>query len=951
MENIWRRVQNGEHVQITVKRQRQDTGQTIWLLNQYVPVKNEEGDIDKIIYLALDITEEKKLEEELARTVKEISLLKQGVDSVLLRAEYLPDGTLLDANALHQKTIGYNIEEFRGKNILEFVPEAERADFEKIWKKVASGEQYSVAVYRIRKDTGQPLWLLNHYLPIEGEDGKIERIIYLAVDITKQKQYEQQLHYLLQGLDTAMLRAEYLPDGTFLDANELHQKIIGYDINEYRGKNIIEFVPEDQRKDFMENIWQKVVAGESLQVVVERERTDTGEVIWLLNHYIPVKDQYGKVRRIVYLALDITRQKLIEQDLNYYIKGIDQTQLRAEYSPEGILLEANELHQKVLGYKLEDLKGKSIWTFIPEEEKEDFKKIWDKVASGEPYMVAVERERLDTGDRIWLLNQYLPVKDDRGKVIRIVYLAVDITEMKQAEENLLYVLQGIDNTMLRAEYSPDGTLLNSNELHQKILGYDLKDFIGKNILEFVPESQREEFSLYWEQIKAGNPYKVTVKRERKDTGEIIWLLNQYIPVKDKQGNVKRIIYFALDITLEKELEMRLSYLMQGIDSTLLRAEYSPEGKLLDANELHQKILGYNLLDYLGKPITDFVPEEEREEFLKVWDEVLKGQRKQILVRRTRKDTGEDIWLLNQYVPVMSDDGQLMRIIYFAIDITEQKQLEQRLHYLTLGIDETLLRAEYEPDGTLLDANELHQRIIGYKLEDLRGKNIMEFIPEEQKEEFKQIWEEVVSGELKQIIVQRHRKDTGEEIWLLNQYVPVKSPKGQVVRVIYLAIDITEYQKVYQEAVQLKEEMEAIQVAIDSTMLKAEYTPDGILLDANERHQRVLGYKLEDMKGKSIFEFVPEEEREEFEKVWNEVREGKAKQIVVRRENMATGEDIWLINQYSPVFDKNGNIRKILYLAIDITDRNFKPEEGKSGNNFDSKLDKDINDWLDDLSKG
>ena len=951
MEKIWKRVTSGESVQITVKRERKDTGEEIWLLNQYTPVKDEEGNLERIIYLALDITEEKKLEEKLSETIKEIMYLKKGVDSTLLRAEYLPDGTLLDANALHQKTIGYNIEDFRGKNILEFVPEPERDDFKKIWDKVVKGEPYTVAVYRERKDTGQPIWLLNHYVPVENEQGQVERIIYLAMDITQQKEYEQRLFYLIQGVDNTLLRAEYLPDGTLLDANELHQQIIGYDINEFRGKNILEFVPPEQHQEFMENIWNRVKKGEKLQVEVQRRRTDTGEVIWLLNSYVPVKDQYGKVVRIIYLAIDITRQKEIEQELKYYIRGIDRTQLRAEYAPDGTLLDANELHQKILGYKLEDYKGKNIIEFVPEEGREEFYSYWKKVQVGEVYSIVVERERKDNGEIIWLYNQYIPVKDEYGKVERIIYLATDITELKKAEESLRYVLQGLDNIMLRAEYTPDGILLNANEMHQKVLGYKLEDYLGKSIFEFVPPEEREEFKLYWEQVKSGQQYQITVRRERKDTGQSIWLMNHYIPVKDKYGKVRRIIYFAIDITLEKELEQRLRYLMQGIDKTILRAEYNADGLLLDANELHQKILGYKLVDFIGKHITEFVPPEERENFMKIWNEVLQGKPHQVVVRRERKDTGEDIWLLNQYIPILDEDGKVVRVIYFAIDITEQKQLEQRLYYLTLGIDQTLLRAEYEPDGTLLDANELHQRIIGYDISQMRGKNILEFVPEEEQEEFLKIWKQVQQGELKQVVVRRERKDTGEEIWLLNQYVPVKSAEGKVVRIIYLAVNITDYQKVYQEALQLKEEMEALQVAIDATMLKAEYTPDGILLDANERHQQVMGYKLEDMKGKSIFEFIPEEGREEFERVWKEVQKGHPKQIVVRRKNMTTGEEIWLINQYTPVFDKDGNVRKILYLAIDITDRNFKPEIGKSGNNFDSDIDKDINDWLDDLAKG
>ncbi len=941
-QKIWQKVVSGELYTVAVYRQRKDTGEGIWLLNQYVPIKDDTGKVERIIYLATDITAQKELEIRL-------KYLMQGLDQALLRAEYLPDGTLLDSNALHQKILGYNIEELRGKNILEFIPQEEKEEFLKLWKRAASGERFSVVVSRERKDTGEQIWLLNNYIPVKDVYGRVERIIYLAIDITKEKQLETKLSHLLEGIDYILLRAEYTPEGILMDANELHQKVMGYDLEQMKGKSIWEFIPEKEKEEF-KKIWDKVIKGEIYQVKVQRERKDTGELIWLLNQYIPVKDKYGKIIEIIYLAHDITQSELFRQKLEYLLKGVDRTLLRAEYTPDGVLMDANEMHQKVMGYDIEQMRGKTIWEFIPEEEKEEFKKIWDKVSKGEPYQVVVQRERKDTGETIWLLNQYIPVKDKYGKIVTVIYLAKDITEQKLIEENLNYILMGIDKILLRAEYTPDGKFLGSNELHQKIIGYREEDMIGKSIFEFIPEDEKEEFEQIWKRVQSGEVYQIVVRRQRKDTGETIWLLNQYVPIKDKYGTLKRIIYLALDISRQKELELRLQYMQQGIDSTMLRAEYDAQGRLLFANELHQKILGYKLIDYLGKSIFEFVPEEERDEFKKFWSEVLQGVPHQIVVRRERKDTGKDIWLLNQYIPVKDDNGKVVRVIYLAIDFTEQKKLEQRLYYLTLGVDQTLLRAEYLPDGTLVDANQLHQKVIGYNIEDLRGKNILEFVPEEEREEFEQIWNKVKSGEPYQVVVKRVRKDNGQTIWLLNQYMPVKDSDGNVERIIYLAVDITDYKKLYDEAVILKSEMEALLTAIDATMLKAEYSTDGKLLSANERHQKVMGYKLKDMLGKHITEFIPPEHRDEFYKVWDKVLKGEPQQIVVKRKNMTTGEDIWLINQYTPVFDEHGKVKKILYLAIDVTDRNFNPGQGKSGNDFEG-LDKDINDWLDDLAKG
>ncbi len=960
-EEAFNKAKNGEYVRQRIKYTLEQE-QSIWFLSAFAPIY-EEDKIISIVVLNIDITDqiekEKKIES-LLQEVMERELEQEAVlfaiDSTMLRALYSVEGNLLNANQKHVETLGYDLEKARGQNILQFVPEDDREEFEQLWKEVVSGKPKQILAERTRKDTGQTIWLLNQYTPIFDEVGNVQKVLYLALDFTEFKQLEEkilarerELIYLRQGIDSSLLRAEYTADGILLDANELHQKTLGYDLEKMRGKSILEFVPEVEREKFTQ-FWEKIKAGESFEVAVHRQRKDTGEDLWLLNHYIPVKDDDGNVVRIIYLATDITKQRQTEARYISLFQGIDSLVLRAEYAPDGTLLDANQMHQHIIGYDLEQMRGKKIFEFIQPEEKGQFEQLWKKVIAGQPQSLTVLRYRKDTGEQVWLLNNYLPIKDINGEVVSILYIGIDITREKEAQTEFAQVQQGIDRWFLRAEYTPEGLLVTANTNHQEIIGYNLSDYVGKSILEFVPEQERTEFEQMWQQIAQGKFVQKAVRRQRADNGQTIWLLNHYLPLTDAQGNVVRVIYLAIDITEQKQLEEALSYLLQGVDRTLLHAEYDTEGKLISSNKLHQQVLGYNLNDYIGRNILEFVPEQERTEFKeRIWANVIKGNMYQVVVRRERKDTGQEIWLLNQYIPVTDDKGDIVRVIYLAVDITEQKQLEKRLYYLTLGIDQTLLRAEYTPEGALLEANDLHQKVLGYDLEKFRGKNILEFIPAEELEEFKKIWEKVQNGEKFQVVVKRERKDTGEQLWLLNQYIPIVDARGNVESIIYLAIDITEYRKSYEQTGQLKGEIEALSYAVDATMLRAEYSPDGILLDANERHTKVLGYDLEKMKGKNILEFIPEEEREQFQKIWDKVRAGEPHQMVVKRKNMETGEDVWLVNQYTPVFDKQGNVVKIIYLAIDITDRKFNDNLSGSGNNFDSDIDRQINDWLDDIS--
>jgi len=121
------------------------------------------------------------------------------------------------------------------------------------------------------------------------------------------------------------------------------------------------------------------------------------------------------------------------------------------------------------------------------------------------------------------------------------------------------------------------------------------------------------------------------------------------------------------------------------------------------------------------------------------------------------------------------------------------------------------------------------------------------------------------------------------------------------------------------------DLSGILLAVDNTLMKGEYELDGTLISVNNRHLQTMGYQLKEIKGKNIEMFVPKDELVHFRKVWANVVAGNPRQLEVRRRTKA-GEDLWLINQYTPVTDITGKISKILYLAHDITQYKKSEEE-------------------------
>ncbi len=681
---------------------------------------------------------------------------------------------------------------------------------------------------------------------------------------------------ILTGVDQTLLKIETNTESRIISVNQRFLRTLGYTEEEILNKRIETIFMEDRKTEFKE-IWRTILEGQSYRET-EKLSSKEGKDVWLLSQYTPIFNATGKVIRVLYLANDISEQKLTEQrnaklldetvkaqqkmleneiEMQGIITAVDQTLMKAEYSAEGSLLSANNKHIETLGYDFNERKGKNILTFIQDEEKESFKKLWKSVCDGNLHQIPVKRKSAKTGKDLWLLNQYTPIRDASGNTLKVLYMAIDISEQKEIEERnskllnesienqqkmlnneieLKSIISTIDQTLMKAEYSVEGNLLSANTKHIETLGYDFEKRKGKNILTFIQDEEKEDFKKLWAKVREGIFYQIPVKRKSVKTNKDLWLLNQYTPIKDAKGNVLRILYMAIDITEQKEIEERnekllnesianqqkmiqneteLKGIISAIDQTLMKAEYSVNGNLLSANTKHIETLGYDFNERKGKNILTFVQDAEKENFKKIWDNVTQGNAYQITVKRKNAITHKDIWLLNQYTPIIDANNKVLKILYFAIDITEQKEAEEKnakllqdflenqhkmseneieMQGIITAVDQTLLKAEFTVEGNLISANQKHRDILGYNYEKTIGKNILYFIENEQKEEFLKTWQNICKGNLYQIAVKRKNKSTGNDIWLLNQYTPIKDKFGYVKKILYLAIDITEHKQ-------------------------------------------------------------------------------------------------------------------------------------------------------------
>ena len=130
-------------------------------------------------------------------------------------------------------------------------------------------------------------------------------------------------------------------------------------------------------------------------------------------------------------------------------------------------------------------------------------------------------------------------------------------------------------------------------------------------------------------------------------------------------------------------------------------------------------------------------------------------------------------------------------------------------------------------------------------------------------------------------------------------------------------NMEELQATQEEAARKEIQMEGILSAIDHTTLRAEFSLDGTYLTANENYISQIGYSIQELKGSNIRLYIPADKSQEFEEIWESVIAGKQFETVEERQTK-DGLTIWLLMSYTPIYDTNGDVDKILFLANNIT---------------------------------
>ncbi|GGF79386.1 PAS domain-containing methyl-accepting chemotaxis protein [Alteromonas lipolytica] len=597
-----------------------------------------------------------------------------------VQAVFDTTGSLIKFNKQLCTLLKYSAEQLKDKTFSELChPKMlHTSHYETLWAPLAPGEEMKQDYTFIDRD-GEEVWVHSSFNCIRLGSKKSPHILFRGEDITAQHLNKAAMQAKLDAIDRTQAIIEFCNDGTITQANQMFCSVMGYQESDIVGKHHRIFVDEayEASQEYAE-FWRALQSGKPQRGEFLRFDAN-GDEVWLFATYTPVTNLDGKVIKVIKFATNITSQKHQEREISTLNTAMNASQCIWELDRNRQLISSNENFQRAVGYTSTALKNLDENKLIFKEDlnSPEYSEVWRKLRLGETQRLTLRRRHQDGRD-VWIDAVLQPIKDTRDQLKRVLCIGQDVTEEQTRQIELEGKIGAINRSQAIIELSLDGTILNANPNFLNLMEYSLDEIKGKHHQMFVSqqEASSAEYQSFWHALSRGEFRSGEFRREGKG-GKEVWIQATYNPIFDKNNRPIKVVKFATDITEQKLTSSQHRATVEAINKSLACIEFDLEGNVLHANHNFLSAMGYTLKEIQGDHHSLFcTPEYTRsEEYRSFWLNLSEGQHLSGRFHRIGKYQ-RNVWIQASYNPIYDLNGNVVKVIKVAYDITKEMEMQQ-----------------------------------------------------------------------------------------------------------------------------------------------------------------------------------------------------------------------------------------------------------------------------------
>jgi len=604
----------------------------------------------------------------------------------------------------------------------------------------------------------------------------------------------------------------------------------------------------------------------------------------------------------------------------------------------GNVLNWNAGAERLKGYGEQEIIGRHFSCFYPEEARDAGKPaemLKKAVAEGR---AADEGWRIrKDGSRFWADVTITAIQDEKGSLRGFSKVTRDITERKKTEDALRFSEERYralfrDNPTMIVTLDTDLTMLSVNPICGCLLGYTIDELEGRSVLMLFHEDDRPAVT---EQLRkclenSGQVHRWQFRKTRKD-GTLLWVEETAQAVYDLNGALNLLVV-CQDITERKRAEESLRESEQRFASFMLHLPAAAwmkdlHGRYVYANAEAERIFSTPLSALLDRTDGELFPPETARQFRENDELALTEGGSLQATELLHQANGIVHHSIVSKFAVPGPDGQPAYIAGVAFDVTDRKQAEEALReseekfsriFDTAPVGITISSLE---DDRFLEINREGERLSGYRRDEVVGRSALELnIWKDSVERARMIEEVLKKGAVRDREMTFHDKEGNI---LLGLYSAVVIEIGGKKHLISIVSDITDRKRA-EEALR-KSELKLSKIFHTVPALIGITTvAEGRCIDINETGLRTLGYRREEIVGRTTLELGIWESESARDRVIRALEEnGMVRDLEVNFRGKDGKTFTGLFS--AELVDFNGN-RYMLSIVNDITERKRMEEE-------------------------
>ena len=442
-EDLWSTVSRGGIFRGPVKNKKKD-GTPYYVDGVFAPVLGSDGKPIKYIGVRYENTQQ-TYEKQAAEGLVNALNTSFGV------LEFDLNQNVLVANDIVANALGYVTSELKGKQSRQlFHPEfAATADYAQLWSNVSNDITQNGKFNMVTK-SGELRVFQTVLSTVKDEMNRIVKYVLIALDVTNEEvelrknnediaQLKREIDTRMKMVDEMCIVSEVDRQGNIVYVNDLHCSVSQYSRDELVGSKQSIVKHEDQDPKVYDQLWATVTKGGVFRGPVKNKKKD-GTPYYVDGVFAPIIGADGKPIKYIGVRYEKTQDTIEKQEAEGVVSAIDSSFSYAEFDLKGNILKVNDIFSDVLGYNGQELAGRSARSLVSSEVASGgkFRSLWDNLNAGLSQTDLYEMQN-KSGNTIWMQATYSPVKDEKGRLVKFVMIATDVTRATEQNQETIRV--------------------------------------------------------------------------------------------------------------------------------------------------------------------------------------------------------------------------------------------------------------------------------------------------------------------------------------------------------------------------------------------------------------------------------------------------------------------------------------------------------------------------------